>query len=381
MQTKTYFASSVPAALEVARRELGADALLVNSKPAPAEVRNFGRLEVTFAFEPNRSSATNFPEPRPEPERRPTRPTAAVTELDEIRQQISALRAAVGGGNSFQTELAMQTALVSQEFRQDSRQQDSRRSTAGMLCASGLEPELAKEVASAAALRPGDGTGAVVQELVSRIPRASFGEMKPGEARTLAFLGQTGRGKSTTLVKIAVRFGLAKRVPVRIYSAGAHGVGCLEQMARYATIIGVPFQSFESFESLNIALNDGWKGLILIDTPGISPGDRTEILELERFFARRGEIEKHLVLRADAQTADMFHVVSRFSGVKPSRLLFTGLDEVSSAGAMVNTLIRSNIPAAFVGTGPRIPDDLTEISAVNLAHSICEEQAMAAVAA
>ena len=36
MQTKTYFASSVPAALEVARQELGEDALLVGSKPAPA---------------------------------------------------------------------------------------------------------------------------------------------------------------------------------------------------------------------------------------------------------------------------------------------------------------------------------------------------------
>ncbi len=35
MQTKTYFASSVPAALEVARQELGEEALLVSSQPAP----------------------------------------------------------------------------------------------------------------------------------------------------------------------------------------------------------------------------------------------------------------------------------------------------------------------------------------------------------
>ena len=52
MQTKTYFASSVPAALEVARQELGEDALLVSSRPAPLHARQFGRLEVTFAWEP-----------------------------------------------------------------------------------------------------------------------------------------------------------------------------------------------------------------------------------------------------------------------------------------------------------------------------------------
>src|ERR1700686_1463268 len=52
MQTKTYFANSVPAALELARRELGAEALLVNSKPSAAAARSFGRLEVTFAFDP-----------------------------------------------------------------------------------------------------------------------------------------------------------------------------------------------------------------------------------------------------------------------------------------------------------------------------------------
>src|SRR5947209_7097570 len=35
MQTKTYFANSVPAALEVARQELGPEAMLVTSRPTP----------------------------------------------------------------------------------------------------------------------------------------------------------------------------------------------------------------------------------------------------------------------------------------------------------------------------------------------------------
>ena len=52
MQTKIYYANSVPAALEEARKELGAEALLVSSKPSAAVKRALGRLEVTFAFDP-----------------------------------------------------------------------------------------------------------------------------------------------------------------------------------------------------------------------------------------------------------------------------------------------------------------------------------------
>jgi flagellar biosynthesis protein FlhF len=211
--------------------------------------------------------------------------------------------------------------------------------------------------------------------------------MKIGESRTLAFIGPAGRGKTTSLIKIAVRFGLAQRVPVRIYGAGAHGVGCQEQLARYATILGVPFQACESLESLSLALNgEAWKGLALIDTPGLSLGDMEGISELARFFARRPEIEKHLVLRSNARSADMLHVVSRLSSLDPARLLFTGVEEALSMGAMVETLVRSRIPAMFAGTGQDIPDDIEEVNAAGLAHMICEENpggqhALAAMAA
>jgi flagellar biosynthesis protein FlhF len=251
-----------------------------------------------------------------------------------------------------------------------------------VLTESGLDPALAREIAQAAARRPGDRTDALVHELAGRIPQASFPDMKPGESRTLAFIGPPGRGKSTTLVKIAMRFGVGARVPVRIYSAGAHGVGCQEQMARYATILGVPFQAFESVESLGLALDgDGWKGLALIDTPGLAPADRAETAELARFFARRPEIERHLVLRADGRSADMLHVVSRFSALQPSRLVFTGADEMLSAGAMVDTMIRAKLPAVFAGTGQQIPNDLELVDAARLARSLFEEGALAAMAA
>jgi len=90
METKTYFAGSVPAALEVARKELGGEAVLVGSRLAPPEAKQFGRLEVTFAYNA-RSSAPSSSGLGSSPQSLWSSP-----ELEDIRRQLQALRTAVG---------------------------------------------------------------------------------------------------------------------------------------------------------------------------------------------------------------------------------------------------------------------------------------------
>jgi flagellar biosynthesis protein FlhF len=250
------------------------------------------------------------------------------------------------------------------------------------LCETGFEKDMARQIVAAAAKGADGPTGGIARELEARIPIAEFVPLRPDESRTLAFLGGPGRGKTSSLVKIAVRYGLANRIPTRIYTAGAHGVGATEQMARYAAILGVPFQTFETFESLNLALHgDRWKGLVLIDTPGGAAADRQEMDAMAKFFARHPEIEKHLVIRAEARSADMGFMVTKYAEIQPSRLLFTGLDEARGLGAAAETVIRSGIAATFFGTGPRIPEDIEEVNAAKLVRSLWTTNRLAARAA
>jgi flagellar biosynthesis protein FlhF len=294
-------------------------------------MRQFGRLEVTFAWD------------------EPGRAKPPASEMDEIRQQLFQLRAAMGQANG--------EAPESPSFAR--------------LRAAGMSREMAGEIDEAVGRMSGDPHRAVVQELTRRIAVAPLAEMKPGETRTMVFIGPPGSGKTTSLVKAAMALGLVPRIPVRIYSVGEHAIGGQEQIARYAAILGVPCQAYESLESLHLALNgDQWKGLILIDTPGLAAGDAKELAEFGRFLGGRAEMEKHLVLRADTRSADMLHMVSRFAGLQPSRLLFTGMDEAVSVGPMVDVLMRAGIPATFAGTGQRIPDDLEEVDAARLAGAV-----------
>ena len=317
MQTRTYFASSVPAAVEAARRDLGPEAVLVTSRLAPPAMRDLGKLEVIFQLEGPANPLRQARNPAP----------ASAPGLSEIRQELAALREAIG------------LKTVPKE----------------------PEPQV---------------------DQVDEVHISPFGPVPPGSCRRLAFIGPPGRGKTTSLVKVALRFGLAAKIPVRIYGAGAHGVGGTEQLFRYAAILGVPFQAFEALESLHLALEgDGWKGLTLIDTPGLSTAEVLEMGSFSRFFARHPDIEKHLVLRADAGSADTLNVISRFSCLNPQRLLFTGLDEVANWNEVVRVLARSSIPVTFAGIGPEIPAGIEEMTEERFRHAVRRDAKVAAAVA
>jgi len=320
MQTKSYFASSIPAALEFARTELGENAMLIGSKPAPPEARQYGRIEVTFAFEPAEVAGANW------------------------------------GKSVLSPKLEPQTLSA-------------------RLIEAGFSAELAAELDAACALREGSREAsvdtAIVAELTSRIPVAPFVDLQPGESRTLAFIGAPGRGKTMSLTKIAVNKGISRRLPVRICSAGSYVTGAKDRLARFAAILGTPFRAYESPAGLHEALADkSWIGLTLIDTPGISPAERNELEQLKNTFRLHPEIETHLVLRADSGAEDLLHTITRFAPLKPSRLLIAGMDEAIRSAPVIETLIRSGIPATFAGTGQKAPQDLQEINAEKLARTV-----------
>src|ERR1700733_12775464 len=50
MKLKSYFSGTVEAAMELARKELGEEALLVNARPATPETRYLGAYEVVFGM-------------------------------------------------------------------------------------------------------------------------------------------------------------------------------------------------------------------------------------------------------------------------------------------------------------------------------------------
>jgi flagellar biosynthesis protein FlhF len=370
MKLKSYFANSVEDAMAMARQEMGPDAMLVNSRKSFPDARHLGAYEVVFvtdapAIESDESSLAASTK-APSGDRLTQQMTELKKELEGMRRTItrSAPGPAVGRDVSQDGSDAYQTLIASE-----------------------VSPDLAREIIHAAeahtgasllpklrALKRTDGAAfrrALAEELESRFTvQATLGrgETRP---RIVALVGPPGCGKTTTLVKLAVNYGLAARRPVLLLSIDTYRVAAAEQLRSYAAILGVGFQLVETVAALAQAIEENRsKELIFIDTPGLGLSEAADYPALAQFLSTREDIDTHLVVSSSMKSADLSRVVDSFETFRPQRLIFSRLDETGSFGPMLNEAARTGKPLSFFTTGQRIPEDLEAATKNRLAELI-----------
>jgi len=358
MRIKSYYAHTVEDAMSMARQELGADAMLVNTRKASFEARHLGEYEVVFATELPLEEGADAPRSGAAPT--PAHQAGSLArEVADLKKELEGMRRAL-----------QRSAFAPAQWAGASPDEAGAFAT---LTASDLDPDMARGIVEAAQARlhsqvagvqaPRADAGAfqraLIEELDSRFTvQAALGR---GEAtpRIVALVGPPGAGKTTTLVKLAVNYGLACRRPVLLLSMDNYRVAAAEQLRSYAAILGVGFQFLETVTALaqTIEENRG-KDLILIDTPGFAFPDMDMADGLGHFLATRDDLDTQLVLPASMKSGDLSRVVEQFGIFRPHRLLFTKLDETGSFGPILQEASRSGRPLSFFTTGQRIPEDL-----------------------
>lgn len=344
MNLKSYFAKDIKAALGMARQELGPDAMLVHSRKTPTEARHLGEWEGVFATEPMGGGQEGGAAGAA-----PDAPGRLSGEVAELRKQLARMAAAVARSNLLASVRALPSAELAEVF-------------AAMVEAE-VDPELAHDIlnrfrASGVVFEPSQLSRALEAELAGRFavdPQLGRG----GDRRVVALVGPCGSGKTTTLVKLAVLYGLSARRPTQLLSLDSYRIAAAEQLRSYAAILGVGFQALETPAALAQALEEHrHKDLVLIDTPGHSLRDMDAAADLARFLAGRPDIDTHLVLTASMKSADLSRVVDRFEIFRPRKLLFTKLDETEACGPILSEAARTAKPLSFLSTGQQIPEDL-----------------------
>ena len=177
--------------------------------------------------------------------------------------------------------------------------------------------------------------------------------------RALVLVGPAGVGKTTTAIKLAADLRLRQHRTPALLTLDDVRIGAIEQLRTYAAILGVPLAVATSPEETRRALADlGDADTLIVDTPGISPGEGDRRSALRPILDMLPSREVHLVLSAASREKDLQRVVDAWKGVAIHRLVFTRLDEAGTWGAVLNLMVRTQLPVSWVSTGPRVPEDL-----------------------
>ncbi len=183
--------------------------------------------------------------------------------------------------------------------------------------------------------------------------------LSTGRPNIVAFIGTAGAGKTTTIAKLAALQANRRQKKVAAISIDNYGIAANERLKAYARIIGFSMAAAVTPGELSQAIkNVKHCDLIFIDTPGVNPIDPHQIDELNGFLIKVPKLMKILVVSAATKEKDLIELERTIKDVGIQRMVFTKLDESRTHGNMLNMLVRTNLPVAYLCCGRKVAADL-----------------------
>lgn len=199
---------------------------------------------------------------------------------------------------------------------------------------------------------------------------------KPGkDARTkfIFFLGSTGVGKTTTIAKIASKLKIEKKANIALVTADTYRIAAVDQLKTYANILAVPLRIIYSPGELGTAVEDLQEyDYCLVDTAGRSHKNKEQIDDIRALIEQVPIADRqiYLVLNAGTKYSDLLEISGVYASMTDYSVIFTKLDETSSAGAMLNIHVRTKCPLSYVTMGQNVPDDISEVNPQKVAKQL-----------
>ena len=198
----------------------------------------------------------------------------------------------------------------------------------------------------------------IVLKLGNICPITPAEEKKP---KVLFFVGNTGVGKTTTIAKLASRLKLLENKELAIFSVDTYRIAAIDQMRTYAGILKVPFNVVYSPEEMKEGI-EKYKNCdyIMIDTAGRSHKNEEQRKDLLSVIesAKDCEYEVFLLLSAAVKYSDLLDMAKVYGDLFDFKLIFTKLDETSGHGTILNMKLDTGKDLSYVTWGQNVPEDI-----------------------
>jgi flagellar biosynthesis protein FlhF len=258
----------------------------------------------------------------------------------------------------------------------------------------GPKPRRDKLVAQVQALGiEGPALGAILRSLkgkdedsslrdeLGRVLRTAPWPLESG--RTLiAVVGPAGVGKTTTAAKLAARARMDGKT-VTLVACDTYRIGAVEQLARYADLMGAELASARTSDELRAIIDGARTDVVIVDTSGRPPtADGVEIaLAPHKSQRGAGGRSRHvlLCLPATLRSNDAARLAKRYGAVAPTALVITKIDETDAPAGIVHAAWASKLPISIMCFGQRVPEDIAPATPGALVDYIAPREAKATV--
>lgn len=195
--------------------------------------------------------------------------------------------------------------------------------------------------------------------------------IRPGKCTIIALVGPTGAGKTTTIAKLAANLQIHQRAGVGLLSVDTYRLAAIDQLRSFAHIADMPLHVAYSCEETTAALQRlAHLDVVFVDTAGRSPRHREHLEQLHEFIRAAGPDHVHLVVSATTKPADLALITQQFSSTRFDHVIVTKTDETTETGTMLNLRKLARVPFSYFTTGQNIPEDIVTADAVMLSDWI-----------
>jgi flagellar biosynthesis protein FlhF len=391
MKIKRFFAKDMRQAIRNVREELGPDAVILSNRKLNGGIEIVSAIDYDESLFSNMSAAAD----KGKQESLSREQQNQVVDSDNGNDTIGAAAANTAAPAEWMEDpmlIHMKQELkhlrgvlenqLSQFSQSDLQRRDPERAaTIQRLEQLGIDIDLSQEIASMlpAGLDTEQGWRQSLGLLSHQIDVTDDDILSRGGV--VALVGPTGVGKTTSVAKLAARYSLRHgNRQVALISTDSYRIGAQEQLLNFGRILDVPTYAVNDATELSERLRDlADKRLVLIDTAGMSQRDIHLSEQLQTLNDSSCQIRTYLVMASNTQASTMQDVMRSFSKASLEGCILTKIDETTSLGGALSTIMRYQLPVAYVSDGQRVPEDMHPARAhslVSRAVSMMQEQEM-----